>query len=108
MAASALPAESFAEVMIVAVYCVLPARVAEGENVAVLPLTFTVPMTVEPAAVVASVKLAVVSVALVIGSEKVADIRVFDATPVAPFAGEVTDTEGGVVSGAAAVVKIHE
>jgi len=47
------------------------------------------------------VKLAVVSVALVIGSEKVADTEEFRVTPVALLAGEVLDTWGGVVSGAA-------
>jgi len=40
------------------------------------------------------VKLAVVSVAFVIGSEKVAEIEEFVATPVAAFAGDVADTVG--------------
>jgi hypothetical protein len=48
-----------------------------------------------------------VSVELVIGSEKVADTGEFSATPVATFAGDITDTVGGVVSGAAAVAKVH-
>ncbi len=70
-------------------------------NVAVLPLPFTVPATGAPPIVVASVKLVVVSVALFIASEKVADTEAFVATPVALFAGDVEDTVGGVVSGAA-------
>lgn len=102
----ALPAASFAAVVMVAVYCVPAARAAVGVNVAVLPLTLTVPATAAPP-VVASLTLAVVSEALVIASEKVADKEEFSATPVAPFAGEVADTVGGVVSGAAAVVKVH-
>ena len=84
----------------------LPARGAVGVNVAVLPLTFTVPVTAAPP-VVANVKLVLVSVALVIGSENVADTEEFSARPVAPFAGDVEDTVGGVVSGAAAVVKFQ-
>jgi hypothetical protein len=94
LAASALPAASFAAAVMVAVYCVLPARGADGVNVAVLPLTFTVPVTAAPPIVVASVKLAVVSVASVIGSENVADTEEFVATPVAAFAGNVADTVG--------------
>ena len=102
-AASALPAASFAAVVMVAVYCVLATRAADGVNVAVLPLTFTVPVIGVPPE--ASLKLAVVSVELVIDSEKVADTAEFSATPAAAFAGFVADTVGGVVSGAAAVVK---
>ena len=108
LARSALPAASFAAVVMVAVYCVLPARLAVGVKVAVLPLTFTVPVTAVPPEVVASLKLAVVSVELVIASENVADTEEFSATPVAAFAGDVADTVGGVVSGAAAVVKLQE
>ena len=107
LAASALPAASFAAVEIVALYCVPAARAAEGVNVAVLPLTFTMPATAARAVVVTSVKLAVVSVELVIGSEKVTDTEEFSATPVAPYPGEVADTVVGVVSGAAAVVNVH-
>ena len=87
-------------------YGVLPARLAVGVNVAVLPLTFTVPVTVAPP-VGFRVKLAVVSVELVIDSEKVAETEEFIAMPVAALAGEVADTVGGVVSGAAAVVKFQ-
>ena len=91
----------------VAVYWVFPLSAAEGVNLAVLPLTLTVPETAVPPEVVASVTLAVVSVALVIASEKLADTGVLSATPVAALAGDVTDTVGGVVSGIAAVVKLQ-
>ena len=70
-----------------------------------MPLTFTVPVTFAPPAVGRRVKLAVVSVEFVIASEKVADTEELSATPVASFDGDVADTVGGVVSGAAAVVK---
>jgi hypothetical protein len=96
-----------AAVVIVAVYWVVPLSAADGVNVAVLPLTLTVPLTAVPPEVVASVKLAVVSVEFVIGSENVADTGALSATPVAALAGEVADTVGGVVSGAAAVVKFQ-
>jgi len=86
---------------------VFPARLPVGVNVAVVPVTFTVPVNAVPPFVVASVKLAVVSVELVIGSEKVADTEEFSATPVTPFNGEVEDTVGGVVSGATVVVNCH-
>ena len=107
MAASALPAASFAAVEMVAVNCVLPASEAVGVKVAVLPLTLTVPVTVAPPAVDCRVKLAVLSVEFVIASEKVAETEEFSAMPVAALAGEVADTVGGVVSGAAAVVKVQ-
>lgn len=106
LAASALPAASFAAVVIVAVYWEPPVSAAEGANEAVLPLTSTVPVTAVPPAF-ASLKLAVVSVEFVIASEKVADIEALVATLVAPFAGDVADTVGRVVSGAAAVVKFQ-
>ena len=95
MAPSALPAASFAAVVTVAVYCALPARLALGVNVAVVPLTFTVPVTTAPPAVGARIKLAVVSVELVIASDKVANTDEFVATPVAAFAGDVDATVGG-------------
>jgi hypothetical protein len=107
LAANALPAASAAAVVMVAVYCVLPARGVDGVNVAVLPLTFTVPATAVPPEVVATVKLAVLKVAFVIVSEKVADTGEFSATPVAAFAGEVADTVGGVISRTAAVVNVE-
>jgi hypothetical protein len=107
LAPSALPAASCAPVVIVAVYWVLPLRGADGVNVAVLPLMLTLPAVSAPPEVVARVKLPVVSVELVIASEKVADTEEFNATPVAAFAGEVEDTNGGVVSGATPVVKFQ-
>ena len=106
MPARGLPAASFPAVVMVAVYSVLPARGADGVNVAVVPLTFTVPVTAAPP-VFANVKLVVVSVGLVIDSENVADTEEFSATPVALFAGEVEDTVGGVVSGAGPVVNFQ-
>lgn len=105
MAPSALPAASFAAVVIVAVYCVLAARLAEGVNRAVVPVMLTAPATTAPPVVLTSVKLAPLSVELVIVSENAADTEVFVATLVAAFAGNVEDTVGGVISGAALVVK---
>jgi hypothetical protein len=104
LAASALPAASLAAVEMVAVYCVLAARAADGVNLAVLPLTLTVPLTAVPPEVVDSVTLAVFNVEFVIASEKVAETEELSAMPVAALAGEVADTVGGVVSGTAAVV----
>ena len=49
-------------------------------------------------------KLAALSVEFVIASEKVADTEEFSAAPVAAFAGDVSDTVGGVVSEAMVVV----
>ncbi len=67
------------------------------------------PVTGAPPIVVASVKLVVVSVALFIASEKVADTEAFVAhVPSSLFAGDVEDTVGGVVSGATPVVKFQE
>jgi len=107
LAASALPAASFAAVVIVAVYCVLPAILEAGLNVTVLPLTLAVPETAAPVDVATNKKLAVVRVELLIGSENVAETEEFIAIPMAAFDGEVEITVGGVVSGAAAVVKFH-
>ncbi len=104
---SALPAASFAAVVIVAVYWVLPAKLADGVNLAVLPLMLTVPLTDAPPEVVASVKLEVVNVEFVIASEKLADTEAFSAAPVAAFAGDAEETIGGVVSSAAPVVKVQ-
>lgn len=78
-----------------------------GVNLAVAPLMLTVPLTIAPPEVVASVKVAVVSEEFVIASEKLADIEEFNAMPVAAFAGIVADTIGGVVSGATPVVKFQ-
>jgi hypothetical protein len=107
LAASALPAASVAALVIVAVYCVPPARLAVGVNVAVLPLTFTEPITAPPPAVGRKVKLAPFKDALVIASEKVADTDAFSVMPVALFAGDVADTVGGVVSRPAPVVNFQ-
>lgn len=101
-----MPAASFATVETDAVYCVPAARLADGVNVTVFPLTFTVPATAPPA-VLANLTLVVESVELFIGSEKVMDTEEFRATPVAPVPGEMADTVGGVVSLAAAVVNFH-
>ena len=79
-------------------YCVFAARLTEGTSIAVSPLTTTGPVTVAPPAVGRKVKLAVVSVELVIDLEKVADTEEFKATLVSAFDGEVLDTDGGVVS----------
>lgn len=106
LTASALPAASRAAVVIVAVYRVLPARLAKGVNLAVFPLTFTVP-AIGPPPAVARVKLVAFRVELVIASENVADTEELTGTPVAPLDGAVSDTVGGVVSGAAAVVKLQ-
>ena len=83
----------------------LPARLEVGVNVAVLPLTVTVPKTLGfPVVTRVNVKVEVFSVELVIASEKVAETDEFSATPTPPFGGDVAVTVGGVVSGAAPVV----
>ena len=99
MAASGLSAVSFAAVVTVAVYCVLPASAAVGLNVAVLPLTFTAPVTTAPPEVAFRLKLAVLSVEFVIDSEKVADTEEFSGTPFAASDGDVDEIVGAVVSG---------
>jgi hypothetical protein len=65
-------------------------------------------VTAEFPTVFTSVKLAVVSVELVMASENVADTDEFSATPVATLAGEMVDTVGGVTSMVPAVVNVHE
>ena len=82
----------------------MPSSAELGVNVAVLPLTPTEPLTGVPLLVTTKVNVAVVSVALFIGSENVAVGAVPSATPVAPFKGVVDSTVGGVVSGGAVVV----
>ena len=99
-----MPAASFAAVVMVAVYCVLAARLTDGTSIAVSPLTTTGPVTAAPPAVGLREKLAVVSVEFVIDSEKVAETEAFGATPVAAFEGDVSDIVGGVVSGAEGTV----
>lgn len=69
-----------------------------------MPVTFTVPAWAAPPDVGVMVKLDVLRVALVIGSEKVAEIDALRATSVALLFGDSAATNGGVVSGAAAVV----
>lgn len=98
MAASALPAKSFAPVVIVAVYCALAVRLDEGTNIALMLLAITVPATAVPPAVGLKVKLVVPSEAFDIASEKLADTEELSVTPVAALAGDVEDTVGGVVS----------
>lgn len=99
-AARALPAASFAAVVMVAVYCVSPARAAEGVKVAVLPLMLTDPATAAPSDVRLNVKLVVLRVEPVMASEKVALTVLVVATALAPLEGEVDETVGGVVSAA--------
>src|SRR5258707_287438 len=65
---------------------------------------FTVAVTAMTPEDVANLKLVVVSVEFVIAWEKVDDPEEFRAMRVAALAGDVLDTVGGVVSGAAAVV----
>ena len=88
-------------------YCVLPPRLADGVNLAVLPVTLTVPGSAAPPEAGLTLKLVVFSVEFVIASEKVAATEEFSAMPVAELAGDVEETVGGVVSGAAAVVKVQ-
>ena len=97
-AANALPVSSVTAALMVALYCVFAVRPDVGVNDPVLPVSFTVPMTAAPPAVGLSVKLAVLTVNFFIGLEKVADTEEFSATPLAPFAGDVEDTVGSVVS----------
>lgn len=97
-AAMELADVSFAAVVIVALYRIPGERFAEGVNVAVLPVTFTVPVTATPPADLVNWKLAVFSVELVMASENVADTCAPTATSVASLIGDVADTVGGVVS----------
>ena len=84
---------------------VLLTRVVASVNVAVVPLTVTVPDTgVEP---FIRVNEATVTVAGSIGLLKVAVMAVLIATEVAKLTGLVVDTVGGVVSGAE-VLNVHE
>ena len=66
----------------------------------------TVPATAVPPGP-ASVKVVAAIVAGFIASLKVALTTWLMGTPVAPLAGIVETTVGGVVSGAVAVVKVH-
>lgn len=79
---------------------------ADGLKVAVAPLKETVPGTVELPFF--SVNVAVFTDNESIASLKLAVTEAFSTTPVAPAAGETEPTVGGVLSTAAAVVKVHE
>src|SRR5438094_472620 len=83
----------------VAVYVVGNARLEDGVNVAVLPsgLRDTVPLTA--LLPVFKVKLVVLTVELCTASLNVAVMGELIATPVAPLAGIVLLTLGGVLSG---------
>jgi hypothetical protein len=101
LAATEAPARSLAPVVIVAVNKVPLARIADGVNVAVLPVYVTVPATgVAPGPV--TVKVVPLIVAGFMASLNVAEIVVLTATAGAPFAGIVETTVG-----AAAVVNVH-
>src|SRR5512146_2445034 len=102
LAARWFPATSVTAVVIVAVYVVPFARGADGVKVAVAPLTETVPVTPP-----LTVNDAAVTLAGATASLNVAVIAEPTATPVALFAGLVELTVGGVVSAAAAVVKVQ-
>ena len=82
----------------------LPARLAAGVNVAVLPLTLTDPVTGVPVPVTERVNVEPFSVALFIGSENVTITALLSATLVAPLAGNRDTTVGGVASGGVVVV----
>ncbi len=86
-------------------YWVLPSRLVDGVKVTVFPLTFTVPAKFAPPAVGRRVKVAVLSVELFISSENVTETGLFNATFVVLRAGASSETVGGVLSGAAPVVK---
>jgi hypothetical protein len=105
--ASALLSRSLAAVEIVAWNNVLAARALVGVKVAVVPEYETVPATeVVPGPSSLNVAGAVI-VSGSIASLKVAVIFWLSGTPVAVSIGRVEITEGGVVSGTAAVVKVH-
>lgn len=100
--ARGLPARSLMPVVRVAVYSVTPASGVECAKVTVVPETVMLPATVG-----LSRNVAAVTVAESIGSLKVAVIAEESDTPVAPLTGLVAVTVGGVVSGAAPVVKVQ-
>jgi hypothetical protein len=83
-------------VLNVAVYCVPLMSGASGVQRASVPLALTVPGAPVPPLV--TVKLVAVTVAGAIGSENVAWIAALRAAPVAPAAGSVDNTLGGVRS----------
>jgi hypothetical protein len=97
LAASGMPEALVAPVVIVAVYWVLYARLADGMNVATTPVYVTVPATAVPPGPV-NVKVDALIVVGFIGSLNVA-LNVWPmATFVAPFTGSVDTTAGGGVT----------
>jgi hypothetical protein len=101
LAASAIPAGSFAPVVIVAVNKVPAARTVVGVKVAVVPAKVTVPVTgVGPGPV--NVKVTALTVAGFIASLNVAEIAVLTAAAVDPLSGTVETTVG-----AGAVENVH-
>jgi hypothetical protein len=107
---SALPERSLAAVVIVPLYTVAAVRFAGvvGVKIALLAPTAyeTVPVTGVPPGPV-NVKLDAVIVDGSMSSLKVTAICEFNAVFVAPAAGTLSVTVGGVTSGAAPVVKVH-
>jgi hypothetical protein len=99
--ARVVPAGFFAPVVIVAVYGVLPARGAEGVNVAVVPEYVTAPVTAAPPGPV-TVKVDVFIVVASIALLKVAVMICVVGTPVTPVAGTVETTEGATGLGVVA------
>ena len=102
-----MPAESETLPETVAVYWKVPAREPLGVNVAVCPLTCTVPGMSPPPTVSVRVKLVGFRVVLPIASEKVAVTEEFNAMPVAALGGDVLEIVGGVVSEVDPVVKFQ-
>src|SRR5277367_2725011 len=89
---SGLPDRSWAPVVIVAVYVVPSARLADGVNVAILPVPSKVTTPVTP---VATVKVMAFMVAGFIASLNVAVITVLGHTPGPPLGGATEITAGG-------------
>jgi hypothetical protein len=102
LAANAFPATSVMAVVSVAVYVVLLARSDDGVNVAIVPAGLRVTVPVTPPL---KVNEAVVTVAGASGSLNVAVSAILTGTPVAPLAGVVELTVGGVVSAGPVTVK---
>jgi hypothetical protein len=104
----ALPARSVAPVVIVAVNKVLVASGIAGVKVATVPAQLTVPATaLALGPMTVKVVAGEVRVAQFIASLKVILTAWLRATPVAALTGMVETTVGGVVLGAALVVKVH-
>ena len=103
----ALPAASFTAVVMTAEYTRPFISDEFGVNLATFPVTLTVPETGARPWTRVSVKLVEVIVEFCIGSENVAVMTALVLTPVAPPAGVVEVTVGGVTSAGAAVVKVQ-